>query len=706
MMVHCTWRAGLVALLVTSLVTAAAAHSPKTTPGEAAPVVLAPGWTPLTFDPPAPGTYELPPLGKAIDAPVLTSDGEATTLHALYGRGLALLSFVYTTCPDVNGCPLATAVLAKLHRRLADDAVLRNQVTLLSLSVDPIRDTPTVMREYGAGLVVEPRTQHDRAGRNALGTPSGYALRTIATDVPSAAPANAPVMWRFLTTASETALAPILAGYDQAISKDYDADGTFLGTISHVLRVVLIDRARRIRNIYSVSFLHADTVLTDLRTLLAEGDAPGPARAPAPHDDTPEHAHGTDVARAAALPGSLQGAGDDKAGYEHDTYQTRSRDLARRRGTPTDLLALARTPPRGLPAVPVPGDNPLTAAKIALGRKLFFDRRLSLNDTVSCAMCHVPEQGFASNELQTAVGIEGRTVRRNAPTIYNVGYLPRLFHDGREHSLEQQIWGPLLAQNEMGNPSVGHVVETLQSLADYGGRFEAAFAGRGPDMLTIGAAIASYERTLVSADAPFDRWRFANESDALTPAARRGFALFTGKGQCAMCHTIGKATALFTDGELHDTGIGYRASMTPEPATRQVQVAPGVTLDVDTASFAAAAEPPPSDLGRYEITQDPADRWQYRTPTLRNVALTAPYMHDGSLATLREVVEFYDAGGVPHELLDPRIHPLGLDASAIDDLVAFLTSLTGANVDTLVADAFAAPVGDADAATSVSPPSP
>ncbi len=648
-----------------------------------------------------PGTYELPPLGTAADAPILTSDGTATTLHALYGDRPALLSFVYTTCPDVNGCPLATAVLAKLHRRLQRDHALRDRVTLLSLSIDPARDTPAVMRQYGAALAAPLENTSDDAASSAAGS------------------------WRFLTTASEEALAPILAAYDQAISKDYDRTGAYLGTMSHVLRVILIDRSRRIRNIYSVSFLHADTVLTDLRTILAEDDPPakdGGAKtrhARARDDTRSTDNRETRVAHAAeapdsggtpsaanAVPSSLQGAGDHKAGYESRGYETRSRDLTRRQGATTDLLALAGRPPRGLPAVPVPDDNPLTATKIALGRKLFFDRRLSLNDTVSCAMCHVPEQGFANNELQTAVGIEGRTVRRNAPTIYNVGYLPRLFHDGREQTLEQQIWGPLLAVNEMGNPSVGHVIETLRGLEDYDGRFEAAFAGDGPSMLTIGAAIASYERTLVSADTPFDRWRFGDDADALGPAARRGFQLFVGKGRCASCHTIAETHALFTDGALHNTGIGYRASMTTEPATRRVQVAPGVTLDVDTASYAAASEPRSSDLGRYEITQNPADRWQYRTPTLRNVALTAPYMHDGSLATLRDVIEFYDAGGVPHEVLDPRIQPLGLDAPAIDDLVAFLESLTGANVDTLVADAFAAPVGDVGAAAILVPPSP
>lgn len=305
-------------------------------------------------------------------------------------------------------------------------------------------------------------------------------------------------------------------------------------------------------------------------------------------------------------------------------------------------------------------------------------------------MCHVPEQGFTSNEQATAVGIEGRTVRRNSPTLYNVAYLDRLFHDGREYSLEQQVWGPLLAHNEMGAPSVGYVVRKVQGLPDYAGLFERAFK-RGPSMETIGMALASYERVLNSGDSPFDRWRYGGKP--LDAAAQRGFGLFTGKAGCADCHRVGEKSALFTDQALHNTGLGYRAAMTGEGAP-EVQVAPGLAFKIDPAALASVSEPKPNDLGLYEITQNPQDRWKYRTPSLRNVALTAPYMHDGSLATLEAVVAFYNVGGVPNENLDPKIKPLNLDAQEQADLVAFLKSLTGSNVEALVADAFAAPVGD------------
>jgi cytochrome c peroxidase len=607
----------------------------------ARPGVLAPGYGELAFTPPAPGSYALPPLGDAADGRVLASDGTPTTLHAVYGDRVVLLSFVYASCNDVNGCPLATAVLHRVQRRLGEEPELAGRLRLASLSFDPARDTPEMMQRYGRPF------------------------------------ANGEVEWRFLTTASTRDLDPILEAYGQAVRRELDAQGNPLDSLSHVLRVFLIDREHRIRNIYSVSFLHADTLLNDVKTVLMDADGTS-SRA---------------VARAASAPG-LRGPGDDRHGYESRDYRSRSGDLGARRGAPADLLGRAAQPPLGLPPVPVPDDNTLTAEKIALGRKLFYDRRLSANDTFSCAMCHIPEQGFTNNELATAVGIEGRTVRRNAPTLYNVAYSQRLFHDGRETRLEHQVWGPLLARNEMGNPSIGAVIEKIRHLPDYEGLFDAAFPARGLALETVGMALASYERTLVSGGSPFVRWRYTGEDDALPEAAQRGFELFAGRARCGACHPVGDSSALFTDGAFHNTGIGYAASMLDTSPSRRIQVAPGRYLEVDRAIVARVSEPPPSDLGLYELTGDPDDRWKYKTPSLRNVALTAPYMHDGSLSTLRDVVAFYDRGGVPNEVQDPRVRPLGLTAAEIDDLVAFLASLTGGDVDLLVADAFAAPIGD------------
>lgn len=387
-----------------------------------------------------------------------------------------------------------------------------------------------------------------------------------------------------------------------------------------------------------------------------------------------------------------QGPGDDRHGYERDDYRTQSTSLKTRRGTAADLLAVVEATPLGLPAVPVPPDNPVTEDKVQLGRKLFFDRRLSANKTLSCAMCHIAEQGFAQNELKTPAGIEGKSVRRNAPTIYNSAYLKQLFHDGREFSLENQVWAPLLADNEMGNLSIGTVIRRIQSLSDYDGMFARAF-GRAPDMQTIGMALASYERTLVSGDSPFDRWYFGNDADAMSEAAQRGFEIFQGKGGCVSCHRVSQEFAVFTDDSFHNTGVGYYATMRPEKEEQVVLLAPGQAEKLETDLERTTGTQHFSDLGRYEVTGLPADRWRYRTPSLRNVALTAPYMHNGSLPTLRDVLLFYNRGGVANDDLDPRIKPLLLSEAELDDLLEFLQSLTGSNVDALVSDAFAAPIG-------------
>ena len=391
-----------------------------------------------------------------------------------------------------------------------------------------------------------------------------------------------------------------------------------------------------------------------------------------------------------------RGPGDVKEGYESADYHTRSRSLLDRRGLEQDLIRFALDPPLGLPAVPVPADNPLTREKIALGRKLFFDRRLSINDTLSCATCHIPEQGFANNEMRTAVGVEGRSVLRNSPTLYNVAYQEHLFLDGREISLENQVWQPMTAHNEMAAPSIGYVVRKIRRMGDYEGLFEQAFEGRGPDILTIGQALASYQRTLLAADSPFDRWHFGGRNDAVDDSAKRGFALFSGKAQCIVCHQVRNDHALFIDHRFHNTGLGYAASVGGnKPEATRVQLAPGVFATLPRAAIDAVTQQKlPNDLGLYRITENPGDRWKFRTQTLRNVALTAPYMHNGRFDTLREVIDFYDRGGIPNELLSPLIRPLGLTEPEKRDLEAFLLSLTGGNVPDIVADAFAAPIGD------------
>ena len=394
-----------------------------------------------------------------------------------------------------------------------------------------------------------------------------------------------------------------------------------------------------------------------------------------------------------------QGPGDIKEGYENKDYQTRSRSLLDRRGVKKDLIRFVQNPPLGLPPIPIPANNPLTRAKIDLGRKLFFDRRLSINDTFACATCHIPEQGFTNNEMRTAVGVEGRSVLRNSPSLYNSAYLSRLFLDGREISLENQVWQPMTSRNEMAAPSIGWVINKIRRMRDYDGLFEKAFDGTGPNILTVGQALASYQRTLLAADSPFDRWYFGDRTDAVDESVKRGFGIFSGKGQCIVCHTMQKDHALFTDQKFHNTGLGFAVSFGKDvgdaPKTTRVQLAPGVFVNVLNEKIEAVSQQKlPNDLGLYRVTENPNDRWKFRTQSLRNIALTAPYMHNGKFDTLREVVDFYDRGGIPNELLSPFITPLKLGEQEKQDLETFLRSLTGSTIPEIVADAFAAPIGD------------
>jgi cytochrome c peroxidase len=368
-------------------------------------------------------------------------------------------------------------------------------------------------------------------------------------------------------------------------------------------------------------------------------------------------------------------------------------------GETTDLdrrsLLRIQSPPLGLPAVPTPDANQPTITKIRLGRKLFLDRRLSHNGTLSCAMCHVPEQGFTVNELQTAVGIEGKSLRRSAPTLLNVAYARPFFHDGREPELDLQAFDVFLNPDEMAAPSLGALVEKVRSLPDYAPLFEGAFR-RHPTVENIGQALGTYLRTLLSANSPFDRWRFGKDRKALSDEAKRGFKLFTGKARCAQCHSIGEDHALFTDHGFHDTGLGWHNSVVKRSVDEPVavEIAPGEVTHLERSTVASVGEPPANDLGRYEVTHDPADRWLFKTPTLRNVALTAPYMHEGSFPTLRKVVEFYNRGAHRHDGLDPRLRPLGLAENEIDEIVGFLESLTGDNIDELIRDARSQAIGN------------
>jgi cytochrome c peroxidase len=215
-------------------------------------------------------------------------------------------------------------------------------------------------------------------------------------------------------------------------------------------------------------------------------------------------------------------------------------------------------------------------------------------------------------------------------------------------------------------------------------------------METVGMALASYQRTLISANSRFDQWQFGKNNQAMNTAEKNGYDIFVGKGGCANCHVINDESALFTDNSFHNTGIGFAEAMQTTPEKHRIQLAPGVFTEVDADIVDSVSESTANDLGRYAVTLDPRDRWKYKTPSLRNIALTAPYMHNGAFETLQQVVAFYNKGGVRNPELDSAIKPLALNAVEQADLVAFLRALTGDNVDKIITDALAESIGDPD----------
>jgi len=341
----------------------------------------------------------------------------------------------------------------------------------------------------------------------------------------------------------------------------------------------------------------------------------------------------------------------------------------------------------GLPEVPVPADNPQTPEKIALGDKLFNDTRFSSTGEVSCATCHDPLKGGTDSPLKTSEGINKLTGTRNAPPVTNAAFNRTQFWDGRSPSLEEQARHPFLNPVEMGLPSHEPIEKIVNSDPDYLKAFEAVF-GVGKGDITIDhvtRAIAAFERTQVSGGSKWDRWYFAGEQDAVDDAVKRGFQLFLAEGRCVSCHAIEQDFALFTDHLFHNIGVGINdiQPQVPELAKAFLQAkADGADVDVTVLT-----NPDVSHLGRFAVVEDLSTMGAFKTPTLRNIALTAPYMHDGSLATLREVVVHYNNGGVTHEgdpvnpFLSGGIRPLNLTEDQIDDLVAFMEALTSADLE-------------------------
>jgi cytochrome c peroxidase len=338
--------------------------------------------------------------------------------------------------------------------------------------------------------------------------------------------------------------------------------------------------------------------------------------------------------------------------------------------------------PLGLPPVPVPADNPQSPEKIALGKRLFEDKRFSSTGDVSCATCHDAAKGFADGPLKTSEGIRKLTGTRNAPTVANAAYFTTLFWDGRSASLEDQAQHPIVNPVEMGLANHDPVLEVVRSDPAYVAAFRGVF-GKEPAAVTMAEvqkAIAAFERTLVFGDSPFDRYHFGGEKTAMSEAQVRGFRLFLDKGRCVSCHTIEQNHALFTDNRFHNVGVGVNKIQPEAPElVASFLKAKAAGLDVDKAVL---TNPKTSELGRFAVTDLFDDIGGFKTSTLRNIALTAPFMHDGSLATLRDVVVHYNNGGVTkagdpvNDFLSGGIRPLDLTEAEIDDLVAFLEALT------------------------------
>ena len=311
-------------------------------------------------------------------------------------------------------------------------------------------------------------------------------------------------------------------------------------------------------------------------------------------------------------------------------------------GKPVQIKA-----PLGLPPVPIPADNPPTAETIALGRRLYYDPILSADNTVSCATCHSPQYGFADPK-PVSEGVGKQKGTRNSPPVTNAAYFTVQFWDGRAPSLEKQAEGPVQNPVEMAN-TLAIVEQRLNADPSYKAEFAKAWGPRPITYEMVAKSIASFERTVVSGNSPFDRWKYGHDESAVSAEVKRGFLVFTSqkKGNCAACHTIGPNNALFTDNQFHDVGVGY-----------------------DMGQF--------TDVGLFAVTHHDADKGKFKTPSLRNISQTFPYMSDGSLKNLKEAIDFYIGAGNSNPNLDKKIHVLDfLSGQERTDLEAFLNSLTG-----------------------------
>lgn len=325
----------------------------------------------------------------------------------------------------------------------------------------------------------------------------------------------------------------------------------------------------------------------------------------------------------------------------------------------------------GLPPLVVPADNPQSSEKVELGRLLFNDIRFSADQTMSCASCHHADKAFTDG-LALARGIKGQVGTRNAPTVVNAAFFKTLFLDGRENSLEGQALGPFINPIEHGLQNHLSIVQTVRNDSQYVKKFEQVFQIPGNDINIshVVKAIAAYERTLVAGNSLFDQYYFGRDHTKLSDSAARGLRIFRRKGNCANCHEISMKNAFFSDNRFYNIGVGFEAL---DPVLEQLIKTVKNGGDIDEINLTARQR---SELGRFNVTHVLSDMGKFKTPTLRNISLTGPYMHDGSMTTFSEIIEYYDQGGRKNIFLDSAIFPLHLTDQEKVDLEAFLKSLT------------------------------
>lgn len=321
--------------------------------------------------------------------------------------------------------------------------------------------------------------------------------------------------------------------------------------------------------------------------------------------------------------------------------------------------------------------NSSSKQKIELGRTLFFDKRLSEDGTVSCATCHDPASAFASGDA-VAIGVREQKGTRNAPTLLNSNLSKSYFWDGRVATLEEQARQPLLNANEMGMKDEAALVERISAIDEYRKSFRRVFPREGITIDTIANAIAAFERSLVSRNSPFDRF-IAGDKNALSDLQKQGWELFKGKARCLECHKQSAAAPTFTDAGFHNTGVRAK-ELSFEVLSQRADDAKRTMANPSTL----AHDPKFSDLGRFLVTRAPKDLGAFKTPTLRDVELTGPYMHDGSIRTLLDVLRFYNQGGLKNPILDEKMTPLNLTEHEMNAIVEFLRALTSDDVLRLV----------------------